>query len=46
MNENGAMRTGRVLVGKSCYYFHNTGAMANNTKIGGYKLGPTGAMIK
>lgn len=45
-NGSGAMKTGWVLVGKSWYYFYNTGAMAYNTKIGGYKLGPTGAMIK
>ncbi|MGG3561079.1 hypothetical protein ABES03_05615 [Neobacillus rhizosphaerae] len=43
---SGAMKTGWVLVGKSWYYFYSSGAMAYNTKIGGYKLGPTGAMIK
>jgi 2',3'-cyclic-nucleotide 2'-phosphodiesterase / 3'-nucleotidase / 5'-nucleotidase len=43
---NGDMKTGWILDGNKWYYLYSNGAMAANTKIGGYKLGTDGAWIK
>lgn len=42
---SGAMLTGWQSINGKWYYFYSDGKMAANTKIQGYKLGSTGAMI-
>ena len=45
LNSTGDMSIGWKLIGKTWYYLNpNSGAMAVNTKVGGYYLGSNGAM--
>ncbi|EQB90244.1 glucan-binding YG repeat protein [Clostridium punense] len=45
LNSGGDMAKGWKLVNGTWYYFYSGGQMAANTTIGGYKLGPGGAMV-
>lgn len=42
---SGAMATNWQSINGKWYYFQSSGKMAANTTVGGYKLGPSGAMI-
>ena len=46
-DENGAMKTGWIQLENKWYYLNtNTGSMAKNTVVDGYRLGNDGAWVK
>lgn len=45
MNSAGIMQTGWLNDGGTWYYLYDSGHMASNTYVGGYYLGPSGAML-
>jgi glucan-binding YG repeat protein len=46
LQSSGSMVTGWKQVGMYWYYFFSDGSMAHSTRIGGYKLGASGAWIQ